>query len=134
MKQILIGTKRNKFQSIGNTVKFYFLFVKFCFRYAPESIRIDSPVYTHKSDVWSFGICVWEILTLCEKSSPYVEDEPFIKFRELKENAAGKKLAPYALILEYLNQKNIGEHMSYPVRSENIFDILFSFFVVGKEY
>ena len=28
---------------------------------APESLHQN--VYTHKSDVWSFGITVWEVLT-----------------------------------------------------------------------
>ncbi len=28
---------------------------------APESLR--KKVYTHKSDVWSYGVTVWEVLT-----------------------------------------------------------------------
>lgn len=36
---------------------------------AIESIR--NRLFNHKSDVWSYGICLWEIFTFCSK--PYAE-------------------------------------------------------------
>ncbi|XP_015794467.1 tyrosine-protein kinase JAK2 isoform X2 [Tetranychus urticae] len=33
--------------------------------YAPESIKQD-PIFTHKSDVWSFGITLWELFSVGE--------------------------------------------------------------------
>lgn len=38
---------------------------------AIESIRERE--FTHKSDVWSYGVCLWEIFTFCAK--PYAEIE-----------------------------------------------------------
>ena len=43
---------------------------------APESLFMN--IFTHKSDVWSFGILCWEILTL--GSTPY----PGISAREVR--------------------------------------------------
>ena len=42
----------------------------------------NNPVYSHKSDVWSFGITVWEILTYCDKT-PYTDEDDF-NFLKLK--------------------------------------------------
>ena len=46
--------------------------------YAPECLKQHT--YSHKSDVWSYGITLWEILTFCEKS-PYSDEEEFEKIR-----------------------------------------------------
>ena len=46
--------------------------------YAPECLT--SSTYSHKSDVWSYGITLWEILTFCEKS-PYNDEEEFEKIK-----------------------------------------------------
>lgn len=35
---------------------------------------IQQRMFTHKSDVWSYGVCLWEIFTFCAK--PYAEIEP----------------------------------------------------------
>ena len=45
--------------------------------YAPECINPPAR-YTHKSDVWSYGITLWQILTFCEKI-PYNDEEEYIK-------------------------------------------------------
>ena len=49
-----------------------------CWWYAPESLGIgldgsrnNTRIFNHKSDVWSYGITSWEILTLCKYDVPY---------------------------------------------------------------
>lgn len=44
-----------------------------CKWYAPECLTEQR--YSHKSDVWSYGITMYEILTFCSKS-PYSEEIP----------------------------------------------------------
>ncbi len=39
---------------------------------APESLQ--KTTYTHKSDVWSYGVTVWEVLTF--GAQPYEEKQP----------------------------------------------------------
>jgi epidermal growth factor receptor len=39
---------------------------------AIESIK--ERLFTHKSDVWSYGVCLWELFTFCAK--PYAELDP----------------------------------------------------------
>ena len=46
--------------------------------YAPESL--EKNIYNHKSDVWSFGITTWEILSLCQYSEPYKNDKDYQEF------------------------------------------------------
>ena len=41
--------------------------------YAPECLTEQR--YSHKSDVWSYGITMYEILTFCKKT-PYEEEIP----------------------------------------------------------
>lgn len=38
-----------------------------CFfpRCAPESLRVGS--FSHSSDVWMFGVTMWEMFTYCEE-------------------------------------------------------------------
>ena len=45
---------------------------------APESL--EKNIYNHKSDVWSFGITTWEILSLCQYSEPYKNDKDYQEF------------------------------------------------------
>jgi serine/threonine protein kinase len=48
--------------------------------YAPECL-CDGGIYSHKSDVWSFGITIWEILNYCEKI-PYDDEDEYILFKQ----------------------------------------------------
>lgn len=93
-------------------VEIYSLLLKF--RYAPESVRRDRPVYTHKSDVWSFGICVWEILTLASYDAPYVNDDAFISFCEQEGYGTehDRKQHQYNLIVSYISERHTGSAFS----------------------
>lgn len=49
---------------------------------APESLA--DHVYTSKSDVWSFGVLAWELVTLA--ASPYPGIQPQNLYHLLKSN------------------------------------------------
>lgn len=68
---------------------------------APESLR--HKIYTHKSDVWSYGVTVWEILTFGAR--PYqgksARDILRMLFRgERLEQPATATIELYAILLE----------------------------------
>lgn len=49
--------------------------------YAPESIYYKT--FSHASDVWSFGICLWEMFSLGEH--PYADQDSFEVLRQIEE-------------------------------------------------
>lgn len=64
---------------------------------------IQSKIFTHESDVWSYGVCLWEIFTFCAK--PYAEIETINIIDYLKNGArlAQPKIASievYAILLK----------------------------------
>lgn len=50
-------------------VNYQILYLSTCDRYAPESINYGT--FTHSSDVWSYGITLWEMYTF--GNQPYGE-------------------------------------------------------------
>ena len=62
LAKILDSKKENGFYAKGNSL----VPVKWM---AIESIK--SRLFTYESDVWSYGVCLWEIFTFCAK--PYAE-------------------------------------------------------------
>ena len=72
--------------------------------YAPECIN-PHPSYSHKSDVWSYGITLWEILTFCEKT-PYDDEEEYIKLaRHLNGNSIDALRCDYLFIFLFQNYR-----------------------------
>ena len=47
---------------------------------APESLR--KKLYTHKSDVWSYGVTIWEILTFGARPYQGKQAKEIIKMLE----------------------------------------------------
>lgn len=45
----------------------FFKFCDLCYRYAPECVNYGK--FNHKTDVWSFGITLWEMFSYGEQ--PY---------------------------------------------------------------
>lgn len=68
---------------------------------APESLQ--HKVYTHKSDVWSYAVTVWEILTFGAR--PYQDKKArevvrLIEAGERLEQPATSTIELYAILLE----------------------------------
>ncbi len=78
---------------------------------APESLR--KKVYTHKSDVWSYGVTVWEVLTFGARpygSKGVRELVKGVEAGERLEQPATCTIEIYAVLLEcayYLNVTNV---------------------------
>ncbi len=93
---------------------------------APESLR--KKVYTHKSDVWSYGVTVWEVLTFGARpygSKGVRELVKGVEAGERLEQPATCTIEIYAVLLEcayYLNVtiKNI---MSFPAHNALLHDV-----------
>ena len=60
-------TNQDSKYELENTLQFPFKW------YAPECLTEQR--YSHKSDVWSYGITMYEILNFCSKT-PYSEEIP----------------------------------------------------------
>jgi len=68
---------------------------------APESLR--HKVYTHKSDVWSFGITVWEVLTFGARPYLGLNSKEIIKLifgGQRLEQPATATIDLYAVLLQ----------------------------------
>lgn len=68
---------------------------------APECI--DHGMYTHKTDVWAFGVTVWEVLTYGEKpyeNVPMKELADFLESGERLQQPAICSLDVYMLLLK----------------------------------
>ena len=68
---------------------------------APESLR--KKIYTHKSDVWSYGVTVWEILTFGAR--PYHGMSAFAILKGIRsgmrlEQPATATIEIYAILLQ----------------------------------
>lgn len=64
---------------------------------------IQSRVFTHKSDVWSYGVCLWELFTFCAK--PYSEIETINIISQIKNGVRLSKpqmagIDVYAILLK----------------------------------
>lgn len=79
--------------------KFCFIFANLCkellpYRWmAPETLA-DSSVYSHKTDVWSFGIFLWELFTLAQMPYPNLKNEKLLDWLSEGNRNACPRLAP----------------------------------------
>ncbi len=80
---------------------------------APESLR--KKVYTHKSDVWSYGVTVWEVLTFGARpygSKGVRELVKGVEAGERLEQPTTCTIEVYAVLLEckYLTHTHMHTH------------------------
>lgn len=64
---------------------------------------IQSKIFTHESDVWSYGVCLWEIFTFCAKPYAEIETINIIDYLKKGTRLAQPKIASievYAILLK----------------------------------
>lgn len=64
---------------------------------------IQNKIFTHESDVWSYGICLWEIFTFCAKPYSEIETINIINYLKKGVRLSQPKIASievYAILLK----------------------------------
>ena len=87
---------------------------------APESIRLES--FTKKSDVWSFGVVLWEIFTLGERPYSGLLNEAILHFLDNNFRLNKPEECPYELyrLMKQCWRKDATERPTFQIMYANL--------------